>query len=274
MTAPHAWSRAGSDGRSGADATPRSVPVPSSVGSRSPPSTRPDAVPHAPADRERRAERRLVDEAEGRTGPSQLDPTGHCGAEQVGVAPELVPADLREARGERVVAVVLPLTEDRLERRLPAGESAAHRLGEQLELGLDREPHAPTSASTASVSAPSDGAGRVAAGSSPSNRNTPPSIVIGPSPGCSTSWSRPFARACSSACTDSRARTGPAGTAAEPSRASHASTGSAAIARSIAAVDALLRGEHGRIVGHEIRRRDRRVLETEQPEERLAAAQG
>ena len=127
----------------------------------------------------------------------------------------------------------------------------------------------PPPRSTASVSAPSDGAGRVAAGSSPSNRNTPPSIVIDPSPGCSTSWSRPFARACSSACTDSRASTGPAGTAAEPSRASHASTGSVAIASLDRRRDALLLGEHGRVVGHEIRRRDRRVLEPEEPEERL-----
>ena len=69
--------------------------------------------------------------------PSSIPPAT-AGPSSAGVAPELVPADGREPRRELVVAVVLPLTEDRLERRLPAGERAAHRLGEQLELRLGR----------------------------------------------------------------------------------------------------------------------------------------
>ena len=141
------------------------------------------------------------------------------------------------------------------------------RLREELQLGIDREPHAPTSASTASVSAPSAGAGRASGRDRRRRRGRrAPSIVTGPRPGWSTSWSRPFARTWASACTVSRASTGPAGTPAAPRRASHASTGARRdrIARSRAVTRCFSR-EHAGVVAERGRaprssdRRDRRA---------------
>ena len=57
---------------------------------------------------------------EGRDGAAELDPARDRRAEQLRIAPELAPADGGEPRRERVVAVVLPRAEHRLERRLPA----------------------------------------------------------------------------------------------------------------------------------------------------------
>ena len=226
-------------------------------------------MPHPSADRERGAERRLVDEAQGRTGPSQLDPARDGRPEEVGIAPELGPADLREARRERVVAIVLPLPEDRLERRLPAGERTAHRLGEQLQLGLDREPHAPTSSSTASVSAPSDGAGRVAAGilavepkHAAEHRHRPESRLL-------DVLERGRSHAPARRRAPTRAR-GPGPRERPPSRDGRATPRPT---RWRSPLDrrrhAPLLREHGRIVRHEIGCLDRRVLEPEQREERL-----
>ena len=101
----------------------------------------PLAVAHAAVDPERAAERRVVDEGEWRHGAAELDPAGDRRAKQRRIHPELCPANRREPRGERIVAVVLPRTEHRLERRLPGSDCAADGLREQLQPGVDREPH-------------------------------------------------------------------------------------------------------------------------------------
>ena len=53
---------------------------------------------------------------------------------------------------------------------------------------------------------------RPAAAAFPSTLNTPPSSRTGPTPGCSTVWTRPFARTCSSSKSCPRPRTSLAGT--------------------------------------------------------------
>ena len=166
-----------------------------------------------PPTRERSSERRLVDEMQRRERAPELERPGDRRAEQLGIGPELTPAELREPRRERVVALVRPLADRGSAARLPTCEDTTHRLGEQLQLGCDLEPHdTPSSDSTASVSAPSAGAGPTAADSP--TPNTRPSIVTEPSPGWTTSSTRRFARTCASACTPSRASTGPQGTPA------------------------------------------------------------
>src|SRR5207247_415067 len=130
---------------------------------------------------------------------TELDRTGDGRAEQLGIAPQLDPTEASQLLGERVVPAVRPLARDRLLERLPAGENTADRLREELELGCYREPHAtPSSANTASVSAPSVGATAPVADSFSSWKSRP-SIVTAPRPGCSTSARKPFARTCGSA---------------------------------------------------------------------------
>ena len=148
----------------------------------------------------------------------------------------------------------------------PTHRSPAHRLREQLQLGVDREPHAPSSASTASVSAPSGGAGRRVAGvravdpehaAEHRHRRRGPAA---PRPGSS-----PFARTCSSR-VDRLARRAPARPErrSAPSRASHSSTGAAAIAPLDRRRQLLLAGEHRGIGGNEVGRLDRRIVQAEQ----------
>ena len=112
-------------------------------------------MPHPPADRERRPERRFVEQAERGAGAAELDRAGDGDLAQPGRI-EIGPACHLEPRRERVVAVVEPGSELGLARWLPVADRGSHGLGEEPELVRHVEPH-PSAPSTASVSAPSAG---------------------------------------------------------------------------------------------------------------------
>ena len=94
-------------------------------------------VAGASLDPERRSERRLVDEGDGRSRTTELDSAGNGRAEELPSGPELRPAHCGETRGELVVAVVLPRAELGLARRLPVADRIADGLREERRASGD-----------------------------------------------------------------------------------------------------------------------------------------
>ena len=274
MTAPHTRQPLGIGRGDRSDTADRARPV---QGRLALPSLDPAlTVAHAAVDRERAAERRVVDEKSGATARPSSIPPATAGPSSAGIAsrarPSRQPRAARRARRRG-----RPATRRRPARAAPPSPpiAAAHRLGEQLQLGVDREPHAPSSASTASVSAPSSGRGPRLAGIGAVDAEDAAEHRHRPEPRLRHILDQPvgahllvgmdrLARRAPGRPERRRRRAARATPRREPPRSP----------RSIAAVSRCFAGEHRRIGGNEVGRLDRRIVEPEQRQQGLAAAPG
>ena len=228
-----------------------------------------------PSDPERSPERRLVDETDRRRGAPELDPAGDDRAEQLVAGPELAPAGRGEPRGELVVAIVLPARRARARAAgSPVADRGSHRLGEERELVGDVEPHRELREDGLGVGAER---GRRARRGVPARRHgrTARAGRSRPRPGWSTRPDEPLG---------DDLRVGVDALALLHAPARHAGRLEpleprrdrllARTRRAIAAVSSRLPASTALVVGNEVRRVDRRVVEPEQRRGTLVAARG
>ena len=133
--------------------------------------------------------------------------------------------DVLEDRRDRVALGVLWQPDARAKARAvrerdPRVVDRAHG-ARQVGYDPHRRAGAPSSSSACS---PSAGAGRAHAAAAPSTLKGLPSNRTGPTPRCSTVWTRPFARTCASSKSWPRLRTSLAGTRRAPSAATASRT--------------------------------------------------